>query len=129
MQSGVWSDENEVIFMYELETLALQKSKKVKGPMASDTENTKRFLEKKRKIISGPRVENGYIIIEIEREEVSAHKVLEKFVKLEKKEEKNAIKKMLKKATVLSESQIIKHYKGEFASHLTNYLEGKESFE
>ncbi len=129
MQSGVWSDEKEIIFMYELETLTLQKSKKVKGPMASDKENTKKFLDKKRKILSGPRIEDGHIVIEIEREETSAHKVLEKFIKLGKKDEKNAVKKMLQKATVLSEAQIIKHYKGEFASHLTNYLEGKEIFE
>jgi len=128
-QSGTWSDENEVIFMFELETLTLQKTKKIIGPMANDEENTKKFLAKKRKIISGPRIEDGRMVIEIERDEVRAHKVLEEFIKLERKEEKKAIKKMLKKATVLSEAQIIKHYKGKFASHLTNYLKGKEVFE
>ncbi len=129
MQSGLWSDETEVIFMYELEALNLQKTKKISGPNASDEENVKKFLEKKRKIISGPRVEGERIVLEIEREETSAKQVLENFIKKEKKEEKSAIKILLKKATVLSEKEILSKYKKNFAAHLTKYLEGKESFE
>lgn len=129
MQSGLWSDEEEVVFLYELNTLNLQKAKKIVGPMVSDWVNVMKFLEKKRKIISGPRIEGARIVLEIERDETSAKKILEEFIKKQLKEEKSAIKFLLKKARVLSEREILFMYKKKFAIYLTNYLEGKESFE
>ncbi|MEI7961418.1 MAG: CCA tRNA nucleotidyltransferase [archaeon] len=129
LRSDLWSDEKKVVLLIELEELNLQKSKKIKGPMASDGENAKRFLEKKRKILSGPRVEEGRIVLEIEREETRAKKILEEFIKTEKREDKKAIRIMLKSGKVLEEKDLIKAYKGEFAKYLSRYLEGKEVFE
>jgi tRNA nucleotidyltransferase (CCA-adding enzyme) len=128
-QTGLWSDEKKVIFLFELESLNLQKAKKIIGPKASDTENTKRFLEKKRTILSGPRIEGERVVIEIEREEVSAHRLLEGFVKKCSIDEKDAMKICLKKAKILSEKNILRVYKKGFAEYLTQYLEGKEAFE
>ena len=129
LRSELWSDEKEIFFIFELESLLLQKSKKVIGPKASDEENTKRFLEKKRKILSGPRIENDRVIIEIEREETSAVTLLEKFVKASSKVEKDAMRKTLRSSKILTEKLILKEYKKGFAQYLTNYLEGKEVFE
>lgn len=129
LRSNTWSDEKEVIMIFELEELVLNKAKKIFGPMAEDELNVQRFLEKKRKIISGPRVENGKIVLEIEREEVHAPKVLEKFLKNEKKNEKEAMQELIKNSKVLSEKKILGAYNGKFAQHLTQYLEGKEVFE
>jgi len=129
LRSSNWSDEQDVIFIFELESLELQKSKKTIGPLATDTENVDFFLEKKRKILSGPRVEKGRIVIETERNETSAKKVLEKFIKKSKKEEKIGLRASLKSAKVIVEREMIEEYKGEFAEHLTRYLNGKEIFE
>ncbi len=125
----LWSDEEKVFFLFELNTLNLEKRKKVLGPPAKDTENVKRFLEKKRKILSGPREENGRIVIETIREETSAKKILEQFIKTCQIDETDGIKTCIKKAKVLTEKEILKHYTGTFAEHLTKYFEGKEAFE
>jgi tRNA nucleotidyltransferase (CCA-adding enzyme) len=129
LRKKVWSDQKEVWFILELESLELQKSKKVIGPKITDEINVKKFLEKKRKILSGPRVEKDRIVLEMERKETKAEKILENFLKKYKKQEKKSIKEMLKKARILSEKQIIKEYNGEFADFFTKYLEGKEIFQ
>ncbi len=128
-KSDLWSDENKIFFMYELSTLDLPKIKKIIGPNALDAENVKKFLEKKRKVVKGPRVENNKLVIEVERVETNAKRVLESFIKTCQINEKDGIKECLKEAEVLSETEILKHYKGDFAKHLTKYLEGKEFFE
>ncbi|HPM85970.1 MAG: CCA tRNA nucleotidyltransferase [Candidatus ainarchaeum sp.] len=128
-RSTTWSNEKEVFILFELETLTLQKSKKIFGPKASDEENSKKFLDKKRKIISGPRIEDERLILEIEREYTKAKIFLEKEIKKETKTEKKTIKKSLKKAIVLEEKEILKEYKKDFAKYLTQYLIGKERFE
>ncbi|MCX6801390.1 MAG: CCA tRNA nucleotidyltransferase [Candidatus Diapherotrites archaeon] len=131
IRSAHWSDEKDVFFLFELEALELQKAKKITGPFASDSENAKRFLEKKRKILSGPRVENGRLVLEIERkeEETSAKKILEKFLKKSKCEEKSGIRICIKSAKVLAEKDLLREYKGKFAEYFTLYLGGKEVFE
>ncbi len=128
-RSALWSDEKKIFFMYELNALTLPKVQKVLGPPATDAENVKKFLARKRKIISGPREENGRIVIEAEREKTSAALVLREFVEETKKNEKKGLKEGLAHAKVLPESEILKHYKGTFAEHFTKYLEGKEIFE
>ena len=128
-KADLWSDENKVSFMYELAQLELPKIKKIMGPNELDAENAHKFLAKKRKNASKPKVENGRLVIYAEREETKAKNVLKKFIKKCLIEEKEGIKLCLKNAEVLSESEIIKHYKGKFAEHLTKYLEGKEGFE
>ncbi|MBT7241383.1 MAG: CCA tRNA nucleotidyltransferase [Candidatus Diapherotrites archaeon] len=126
-KTNLWSDEKKVFYLFELNELKLDKVKKVVGPMKKDKENTKRFLEKKRKILKKYTLE-GRVVLEVERKDRAAQKVLEAFVSCSD-EEKKGMKNCLKKAKVLSEKDILKHYKGEFAKHLTKYLEGKEFFE
>ncbi|MFA5357407.1 MAG: CCA tRNA nucleotidyltransferase [archaeon] len=131
MRSTHWSDEKNVFFIFELESLRLQKAKKIIGPFASDAENSKKFLEKKRKILSGPRIEKGRLVLEIERSEneIHAKKILEKFLKKSKCEEKSGIRICIKSAKVLAEKDLLREYKGKFAEYLTTYLSGKEVFE
>lgn len=129
LQANLWSDEKEVYFIFELENLTLQKAKKIFGPPASDTENSKKFLEKKREVISGPRVEGGRLVLEVEREHTDAKKFLIQEIKKETKSETKSIKYGLKYAKVLSEKEVLKNYKGEFAKYFTHYLKGKEIFE
>lgn len=128
-RSTTWSNEKDVFMLFELETLTLQKSKKIFGPRASDEENSKKFLEKKRKIISGPRIENERLVLETEREYTNAKEFLEKEIKKEAKIEQKTIRKSLKKAKVLGEKELLKEYKKDFAKYLTQYLIGKERFE
>ena len=129
LRETIWSDEKDIYYIFELETLKLQKAKKVLGPKVKDEENVERFLANKKKVLSGPRIEKGRVIIEIERKEVFAKKVLQAFLKGTKKGERAAIRKSLKRPKVLSEKDLLKIYKGEFAEFFTHYLEGKENFE
>ena len=110
-RSTTWSNEKDVFMLFELETLTLQKSKKIFGPRASDEENSKKFLEKKRKIISGPRIENERLVLETEREYTNAKEFLEKEIKKEAIIEQKTIRKSLKKAKVLGEKELLKEYK------------------
>jgi len=128
-QANLWSDEKKVYFIFEVENMNLQKAKKIFGPKASDEENSKKFLQKKRKLISGPRIEGEKLVLEIEREHTNAKKFLKYELKNETKSETKSIKYGLKKAKVLTEKEILKEYNGEFAKYLTTYLIGKEKFE
>jgi tRNA nucleotidyltransferase (CCA-adding enzyme) len=129
LREEVWSNEKDVWFIFELETLTLQKAKKIVGPNIEDKENTEKFLENKKKILSGPRIENGRIVIEIERSIVDAKKILSNFINEYKNKETMAMKQSLRKAQVLQEKDLLKEYKGEFAEFFSYYLEGKEVFE
>lgn len=124
----MWSNSKEVWFIFELNTLNLQKSKKIIGPKVNDNENVEKFLQNK-KILSGPRIEENRIIIEIERKETNVIKILKNYLKTEKKKETIAIKRALKNYKILTEKDLLKEYKGEFKTFFTNYLEGKERFE
>ncbi len=128
-RADLWSDEKQVAFVFTLKEKELQKVKTIYGPLASDEENAKRFLEKKRKLISGPRVEEGKLVLEVEREETMAIEVVKNLMKESAKTEKKGTNSVARKSKVLNEEGIIKNYKGEFASYLTRYLKGKEIFE
>lgn len=128
-RADLWSNEKQVAFIFTLKQKELQKIKTVYGPLASDEENSKKFLEKERKIISGPRIEEGKLVLEIEREETKAVEVLKKFMKESARNEKKGTNTLAKKAKVLDEQGIVKNYKGELAEYLTRYLKGKEVFE
>lgn len=129
LRETIWSDEEDIYFIIQLESLDLQEAKKIIGPKASDTENVEKFLKEKKVILSGPRIENERIVIEIPRKQTNAIKLIEEFIKNNKKTERKAIKKMLKNTKVINEKEMIKNYKGKFAEFFTKYLEGKESFE
>lgn len=128
-RSNLWSNEKEVVFIFTLREKNLQKIKTISGPQATDEENSKKFLDKKRKIVAGPYIKEGRITIDIERKETESKKILERFLKEMSKQEKESLKIFCKKAKVLDEKEIIKHYKGEFAEYLTRYIKGKEIFE
>jgi len=128
-KNTLWSNEEKVFFIFELENLTLQKAKKITGPLASDKENSEKFLEKKRKILSGPQIEEGRLVLEIEREDTNAKETIKKFIKTCKTDESEGMIICLRKAKVLEEKDLLKEYKGEFAQFFTKYLEGKEIFE
>ena len=127
-KTNLWSDEKKVFFLFEMDKLKLDKIKKIIGPLKKDKENTKKFLAKKRKILKKYDLE-GRVVLEVERKERDAQKILETFVITCQDDVKEGMKTCLAKAKVLNEKEILKHYKGEFAKHLTKYLEGKEFFE
>jgi tRNA nucleotidyltransferase (CCA-adding enzyme) len=124
-----WTDEKkEIILLFELETLELQKSKKLIGPEIIQENHVQKFLNAHKKKISGPRIENGRIILEAERKFIKAGNLILYYIK--KTEKKTGIKKALKKPIILNEKQIIEKYSKhkEFARYLSDYLQGKEIF-
>ncbi len=127
-KTNLWSDEKKVFFLFELNKLQLGKVKKIIGPKKTDKDNVKNFLARKRKILK-KYVEEDRVILEVERKERNAKKILERFVSTCRDDEKKGMKSCLRKAEILTESDILKHYTGKFAEHLTKYLEGKEFFE
>ncbi len=128
LRENIWSNEKEVWFIYELDTLTLQKARKIIGPKAIDKENVDRFLVGK-KLLSGPRIEGERIVIEIERKKTKAKDILQEFIIETKRHEGNAMKKSLGRASVVTEKDLLREYKGEFAKFFSNYLKGKELFE
>jgi len=131
-QAEAWTDEiKTIIFLFELESLNLQRAKKIWGPPASMEEHSQRFLKKHKKVLSGPRIEKKRWVIEIEREFVSAERFLRKYMKKISKEEQGNMQKAIRQKTViLHESNMLKLYgkNKEFAEFFTCYLRGKESF-
>ncbi|MDD5162799.1 MAG: CCA tRNA nucleotidyltransferase [Candidatus ainarchaeum sp.] len=131
-QTAEWSDEkNSIVFLFELESLLLQKAEKRIGPLASMKEHSEKFLRAHPKPLSGPRIEKGRWVLETEREFTSAEKFLETYLKILAKEESGDIAKAIKKRTViLHEKNLLALYSKnkEFAEFLTSYLKGKESF-
>ncbi len=132
LRSEQWTDENEhMVVVLELESLILQRTEKRTGPEVADWASSKRFLAAHRKLIAGPRIEQGRWVIEVERKHVDAQSFLLDFLKKAKKNEKENMRRALnRKARVLDERGILGLYrKGEtFRKFLTNYLKGKESF-
>ena len=131
-QAEAWTDEiKSIIFLFELESLTLQRARKLLGPPASMEEHSARFLKKHKKVLSGPRIEKKRWVIEVEREFVSAEKFLRGHMKKIGKEEQGNMQKSIRARTViLHESNMLKLYKKnkEFAGFFTRYLRGKESF-
>ncbi|MBN2127452.1 MAG: CCA tRNA nucleotidyltransferase [Candidatus Diapherotrites archaeon] len=126
-----WTDEKkEMIIMLELESLVLQKTKKLIGPEITQEEHVNKFLEAHKKKLSGPRIEKARIILEGERKYIKANKFIEDFIKKTSKEGKTAINKPLKKPVILNEKQIMQLFDSDkqFARFLSDYLIGKEVF-
>ncbi len=124
-----WTDElKETILLFELETLTLQKTKKLIGPEIIQEQHVNKFLEAHKKKISGPRIEEGRIIIEAERKFVKANKLILHYIK--QLTIQKGIKKTLKKAKILNEKQLIEMYirDKKFARFFSDYLRGKEIF-
>ncbi len=128
-RGDVWSNEKDVWFIFELKEMKLQKARKMIGPRVEDKENIEKFLAKKRKILSGPRVEEGRIVLETERKVINAKDALTEFIKENKKTETKTVKQILRQSKVLKEKDLLSAYKGEFAEFFSAYLEGKEIFE
>lgn len=130
--SAEWTDEkNSIIFLFELESLQLQKALKRIGPPASMKEHSEKFLKAHKKPLSGPRIEKGRWVLETEREFTSAEKFLSQYAKKIVSQEKPDIRKAIRqKAVVLHEKNLQKLYKksSEFAEFFTKYLKGKENF-
>jgi len=116
-------------YFTELESTELSELVKVLGPPVFDEKNCKAFIEKHRKAVSGPRIENDLLVV-VEKRKIrkakDAMKKLTRFISLRGKE---PIKSMLKKAKILEAKQIIANCKDvEFARALTEFLKARERF-
>jgi tRNA nucleotidyltransferase (CCA-adding enzyme) len=131
-QAAEWSDEkNSIVFLFELENLALQKAVKRTGPLVSMKEHSEKFLKAHPKPLSGPRIEKGRWVLETEREFTSAEKFLEEYLeKIAFEEKENMGKAIGQKKIILHEKNMLGLYSKntEFSEFLTKYLKGKESF-
>ncbi len=126
-----WTDEKRMCaIMVELENIEIQKAAIRTGPEVTDEKNSAIFLGQNKKIISGPRIENGRWAVEKERKHSNAIEFLKEFFSKAKKETKQPMKKALPKTHILQKKQIMKFYTKhkEFAEFLTRYLKGKEEF-
>jgi tRNA nucleotidyltransferase (CCA-adding enzyme) len=126
-----WTDEKKLmIIAIDLENVKIQKVHLRIGPEVMDLKNSERFLNTHKKIIAGPRIENGRWVIEVKRKHWNAKTLLQDYLKEQKKVLKKGIKKALEKAQVLGEKQAIKLYSknNEFQEFFTKFLKGKEEF-
>jgi len=124
------NEKNLIALIIDLTFLELEKAKRKIGPEVVDAKNSQIFLEKHKKLISGPRIEQGRWIIEIKRKNYSAAKFLLDYWKKERKKEKKPIKEVLSKIKVYSKQEVINVYKKdkEFALFLSDFLRGREPF-
>ncbi|MFH1588331.1 MAG: CCA tRNA nucleotidyltransferase [Candidatus Diapherotrites archaeon] len=131
-RTASWTDEKkEIIVLMELESLILQKSRKLIGPMVWDKHNGEKFIEAHKKLISGPRIEKGKWIIETERKYIKAEKFVLDYIKKLKKQTSSSITRGTNKGMkVMNEKDLIKLFKQNkaFARFFSDYLIGKEVF-
>jgi tRNA nucleotidyltransferase (CCA-adding enzyme) len=127
-----WTDEEKrMIVLLELETLALQKTKKLVGPEVFEEVHGEKFLNAHTKRISGPRIENGRWVIEVERKITTAKQYIKEFIKKTRKEGNKSVERGIKKKTkILNEEELIELYKKDkgFCEFFSDYLRGKEIF-
>ncbi len=132
VRSEDWMDEESAMAMvFELESLELQRSEKRAGPRVADVRHSEKFLASHKRLISGPRIEDGRWVIEIPRKYVNANKFLRDYLKKARKDAKSDLKKgMNKKTEVMDEKKLVEFYKKNrgFAKFLTRYLRGREEF-
>ncbi|MCX8158282.1 MAG: CCA tRNA nucleotidyltransferase [Candidatus Diapherotrites archaeon] len=126
-----WTDENKnIVLIFELESLCLQRIKKKIGPEVIDFENSDKFLEAHKKSCAGPRIEDGRWVVEVERKYVRVSDLLKDILRDLAKTEKEPIVNCFPKYKILNEDQIFFLYKSniDFKKFLSEYLRGKESF-
>jgi tRNA nucleotidyltransferase (CCA-adding enzyme) len=131
LSSSEWTDEKkQMAIVFELDSLELSKAMKRVGPNISDLENSAMFLEKHKKTIAGPRIEEGRWVIETEREFSHAKSLLENFLKRIKKQSKANIKQATKNSKVLTEKKLLGYYSKskDFQLFFSRFLKGKEDF-
>lgn len=132
LRSEAWTDEkNLIVIVLEVESRVLQKSAVKAGPFVTDTKNSRAFLEAHRRVIAGPRIEEGRWVIETARKHTRIESFLKEFIKKEKRVEKSVLKKAINKGSrVVQEKGLVRLFKEnrEFAEFLTAYLRGGEEF-
>jgi len=133
LRSDEWTDENErMVAIFELGAVSLQKTMKRVGPEVANKAHSERFLEMHKKLVAGPRIEEGRWVIEVERKYADVFRLLNDFLRKEKGVEKAKMKRgMNRRCRVLDEKGIIELYKKDagFREFFSNYLRGKEEFE
>lgn len=132
LREEAWTDEaRAIVIVLEVESKLLQKSMVKKGPFVTDAKNSRAFLEAHKRVLAGPRIEEGRWLIEIPRKHTRIEKFLQGFLKKEKKVEKAELKKAINKGSkIMQEKQLIEMFKKnkEFAGFLSTYLKGEEEF-
>ena len=132
LRSAEWTDEKEsCVIVFEFASEELTKVSKRIGPPVSEVKGSENFLKAHKKVVSGPRVEEGRWIIETERKFWKAEDFIKEYIQKLKKEEKPEVRKAIsKRFRILEDKNIVKYYqkhKG-FQEFLTGYLKGKEEF-
>jgi len=132
LRSEAWTDESKaIVIVFEVESRLLQKSSVKQGPFVTDEKNSLAFLGKHRKIIAGPRIEQGRWVIEVPRKYTGIEKFLQDFLRKEKRVEKAGLKKAINKGSkIMQEKDLVEMFKKNkaFAEFLTTYLKGEEEF-
>ena len=131
IRSTDWTDEKSImVILIELERLKIPEIEKRIGPEVIDESNSEKFLKANKKILSGPRIEEGRWVIERIRANTNAANFLKEYLKKTKKESKPLMKRALKKkCNVLEKEKISRLCKNkEFAVFLSDYLQGEEKF-
>jgi len=132
LRHEAWTDEKQdIIIVFEVGSRILQKSCVKQGPYVTDEKNSKAFLLAHKKLIAGPRIEEGRWVIELPRKYTRIGKFLQDFLKKEKHREKEGLRKAINKGSaILQEKNLVEAFKRskEFAEFLTGYLKGEEEF-
>ncbi len=123
-------EENGIDYFVELEALELNKTVIRVGPFAWQEEHSKAFIEKHKRALTGPRIENGKWVIEELRKHTSAVKLAREFIQKRKKLEKGPFKKALAKCNILEKKEFLKTARKDpfFKYSLSVFLKGKEKF-
>lgn len=132
LRSEAWTDEKQaIVIVFEVESRLLQKSAVKTGPFVTDEKNSGAFLQAHKRVIAGPRIEQGRWVVEIQRKYTRIEKFLRDFLRKEKRVEKGYLRKALnKQCRILQEENIVELYKRnkQFSGFLTTYLKGEEEF-
>ena len=133
LRSTEWSDEeNEIIFVFDLEANELERVHKRIGPAVTNQKHSEEFLKTHKRPVSGPRIEEGRWVVDIDRKHWKATEYIALLLRQLRKSEKSGIKKALnKKARILGGKEVLHKYRknAEFRKWFSTYLKGKEEFE
>lgn len=124
------NEKDLIIFIIDTTFLEIEKVKRKEGPEVVDYNNSKAFLEKHKRVVLGPRIEEGRWIIEVKRKNYNAAKFLVEYWKKERKKERQPLKNVLGKIRVYQKDEAIHLFKRDkkFAEFLSDFLRGIERF-
>jgi len=131
-RSEAWTDEkNVIVAVFEVENRKLQRTTKKTGPPVTDEKNSMAFLGAHKRLIAGPRIEEGRWVIEVPRKYTAIEKFLCDLLRKEKKVESEMLRMAMNKGCrIMQEKDLAALFRRnrEFAAFFTRYLKGEEEF-